>query len=215
MFKEQDTKEVKERILEKARDLFIEKGFKETTVRDIATASGTNVAMVNYYFHSKYDLFEIVFEEALDVLKGRICSSLASDLPFFDIIKEWIYSYYEIFAEYPQIPIFILKEVTMNPEALTNRIKSRSSYDVYEMFEARVREEARKGTIRQTSTPDLLLNILSLSMYPFMFSNLAVAIMNISHQKYKELLEGHKEFVVESVINSLLPTRVNEPTTIT
>lgn len=204
LFKMQETKEVKERILDKARDLFIEKGFKGTTIRDIATASDTNVAMVNYYFHSKYDLFEIVFEEALDILAQRIYAALTSDLPFFEVIKRWIHSYYEILAEYPQIPIFILNEVTMNPNGLTNRLKNRKLYEVYDMFAERINEEVKKGTIRETPAPDFLLNILSLSMYPFMFSHMAVAIMNISHQRYNELIENHKQYVVDFVTNALI-----------
>ena len=111
MFDVQNSSEVKKRILKEAQLLFIKNGFKGTSVRDIAKASDTSVAMVNYYYQSKYKLFEIIFEEALDVLTKRIFATITSDLPFFELIEVWIHTYYEILFQYPQIAAFILNEV--------------------------------------------------------------------------------------------------------
>ncbi|MBS1763810.1 MAG: TetR family transcriptional regulator [Bacteroidetes bacterium] len=43
-------------ILEAAEQLFAEKGFNGTSVRDIAGAAGVNIAMISYYFGSKENL---------------------------------------------------------------------------------------------------------------------------------------------------------------
>lgn len=43
-------------ILEVAEDLFAEKGFDGTSVRDIAGQAGVNLAMISYYFGSKEKL---------------------------------------------------------------------------------------------------------------------------------------------------------------
>ena len=59
---------VKERILKAAKELFIANGYTGTSVRDIASASDSNVAHVKYYFQSKANLFEIIFDEAFDIL---------------------------------------------------------------------------------------------------------------------------------------------------
>src|SRR5262245_23644582 len=47
----------RERILEAAGELFAERGFEGTTVRDICQAAGANVAAVNYYFRDKERLY--------------------------------------------------------------------------------------------------------------------------------------------------------------
>jgi AcrR family transcriptional regulator len=52
----------KEQIIEAAIDLFAQKGFEGTSVRDLAAKADVNVAMVNYYFGSKDKLFEAVVE---------------------------------------------------------------------------------------------------------------------------------------------------------
>ncbi|MDE3248220.1 MAG: TetR/AcrR family transcriptional regulator [Bacteroidota bacterium] len=48
----------KQHILEHALELFAEKGFEGTSIRDLAARADVNVAMVNYYFGSKEKLFE-------------------------------------------------------------------------------------------------------------------------------------------------------------
>lgn len=47
----------RERILVAASDVFVEKGFDNTTVRDICTAADANVAAVNYHFGDKQKLY--------------------------------------------------------------------------------------------------------------------------------------------------------------
>jgi len=209
MFNNEESPEVKDRILNEAQKLFIKNGFKGTSVRDIAKASGTNVAMVNYYFQSKYNLFEIIFEEAMDVLTSRVFETLTSDMPIFELVETWIHNYYEILFEYPQIAAFILNEVTLNPEGLTHRIKNRNPYNAFATIEARIEEEVRKGTIRPTPAADFLLNILSLCMFPFLFGNLALTLMEVPRQTYDMLIANHEKYVIEFTINALKPSDNN------
>ncbi|MDU1905382.1 MAG: TetR family transcriptional regulator [Dysgonomonas sp.] len=205
MFNQEECSEVKDKILKEAQKLFITNGFKGTSVRDIAKASGTNVAMVNYYFQSKYNLFEIIFEDALDVLTKRIFATITSDLPFFELIETWIHTYYEILFEYPQIAAFIMNEVTLNPQGLTQRIKNRNPYNSFSKIEERIQSEIKKGTIRETPTADFLLNILSLCMFPFMFGNLAMTLMEIPRETYNVLIANHEKYVIQFTINALKP----------
>jgi AcrR family transcriptional regulator len=49
--------DARSRLLSVAERLFAEKGFAETSIRELATQAGVNVAAVNYYFRSKEDLY--------------------------------------------------------------------------------------------------------------------------------------------------------------
>jgi AcrR family transcriptional regulator len=57
-----DKSDKREHILVVAEELFGEKGFDATSVRDIAQKAGVNLAMISYYFGSKEKLLESLIE---------------------------------------------------------------------------------------------------------------------------------------------------------
>ncbi len=61
MKKEYSETEIK--IKTAAKSLFLEKGYRATTTRDISKESEINLALLNYYFTSKKKLFEIIMLE--------------------------------------------------------------------------------------------------------------------------------------------------------
>ncbi|MFC4232623.1 TetR/AcrR family transcriptional regulator [Parasediminibacterium paludis] len=62
----------KQHIMSHAMQLFADKGFEATSIRDLAKVADVNVAMVNYYFGSKEKLMEAIIEEKAGYMKDRI-----------------------------------------------------------------------------------------------------------------------------------------------
>ena len=58
--------DTKTRILDAAESLFMEHGFEATSLRQLTTAAGVNLAAVNYHFGSKEELFQAVLTRRLD-----------------------------------------------------------------------------------------------------------------------------------------------------
>jgi AcrR family transcriptional regulator len=67
-------------ILKTAEDLFAQKGFDGTSVRDIAEEAGVNVSMISYYFRSKEKLMEALFEQRMGHIIMRVESLLKDKL---------------------------------------------------------------------------------------------------------------------------------------
>ncbi|MEO5976462.1 MAG: TetR family transcriptional regulator [Chryseolinea sp.] len=61
-----------ERILSAAQKLFEEKGFDQTSVRDIATSANVNVALINYHFQSKENLLFTVLTNSMDTTRMKL-----------------------------------------------------------------------------------------------------------------------------------------------
>ncbi len=76
----------KTHIINNAIELFAEKGFEGTSIRDLAARAEVNVAMVNYYFGSKEKLFESMVEERAIYTKG-ILDEIANNKDYTDIEK--------------------------------------------------------------------------------------------------------------------------------
>src|SRR5258706_6764857 len=58
--------DTKTRILDAAEQLFMEHGFEATSMRQLTSAAGVNLAAVNYHFGSKEELFQAVLTRRLD-----------------------------------------------------------------------------------------------------------------------------------------------------
>jgi len=61
----------KEKILQAAEELFADKGLDATSMRDITTLAGVNLAAVNYHFGSKKGLIAAVFSHHLEPLNAE------------------------------------------------------------------------------------------------------------------------------------------------
>ena len=82
----------KEHIINVAIDLFAEKGFEGTSIRDLAGKAEVNVAMINYYFGSKEKLFEYMVEFKSTYIRERLeeitNNEQTSDIEKIDAIIE-------------------------------------------------------------------------------------------------------------------------------
>jgi AcrR family transcriptional regulator len=68
--------DTRERILLASQKLFADKGFDATSVRDITTEAGCNVASVNYHFGGKENLYLETFRSMVAVLREQRLSVL-------------------------------------------------------------------------------------------------------------------------------------------
>jgi TetR/AcrR family transcriptional regulator len=75
-------------IMEKAEELFLEKGFAATSTTTIARAVGCNQALVHYYFRTKDNLFNTVFETKFrDFFAGIFNTTDIQQKSFIEKIK--------------------------------------------------------------------------------------------------------------------------------
>jgi AcrR family transcriptional regulator len=93
-------KSVQDRLLDVAERLFCEHGFKGTSIRDIASSAGCNIASVNYYFGGKEKLYEEVWRRHLIPMRdARIASineviSRAETKPDLeDLLRSFAYTF--------------------------------------------------------------------------------------------------------------------------
>jgi AcrR family transcriptional regulator len=71
--------EQRERVLDVARDLFVDRGFDDVTMAEIAEAAGVARATVFNYFQSKHALVEAITEEVLAFYRAMLDLALADD----------------------------------------------------------------------------------------------------------------------------------------
>lgn len=98
-----DKKATKEKIMQAALELIKKEGFDGITTRKIADRSGTNVALVNYYFGSKENLIN---ESIKVILTGfRDTFAILDDLsvPARERLKRFLLDYLQVIRQYPEL----------------------------------------------------------------------------------------------------------------
>ena len=99
-----------------ALKLFEEHGYKRTTLRDVAEHAGTNVALVNYYFRSKKNLFLLLYNEKIQRINSLSDILYDENEIFQNRVTYYMNEMYEQFKADPKLPIFLLSEANYNKE---------------------------------------------------------------------------------------------------
>src|SRR5580693_5210735 len=77
------------KLLDAAGIIFAEAGYQGATVREICARAGVNIALVNYYFGDKLELYAEVLRESIGSVKNEI-RALESGLPPDEAVRDLI-----------------------------------------------------------------------------------------------------------------------------
>ena len=200
-------KNKEEEILKAATNLFLEKGFKETSTTEIAKAVGCNQALVHYYFRTKDKLFDAIFSSKMKYFVSSLLKVSGEDLPFEEKLAKRVETHFEKISEDPRLPLFFFREINSNPFRIENLKENMSGLPqlILGQIQKEINEEYEKGNIRKTNIYDLLMSIASLNIMVFLMEPMFKAITNISDEDYKKLLQNRKKENVHIVLNSLKP----------
>ncbi len=196
---------VEQDIVEAARKVFQEKGYKEATMRDIAAEANINMAMLHYYFRSKDNLFYIVFDEAFKMLYSEIIKIITNnEMDLFTKIRTIVNEYITFFNEKPYLPQFIMGVVIRNPEKIGERMQRNTNLILaFNIFSEQIKMEYEKGTIQQISALSLLLNIISLCVFPAITRPVINEFLGVENVTNVITSELHKQEVADFIIKAI------------
>jgi AcrR family transcriptional regulator len=78
------------RLLDAARQLFAERGFAETTTREIAARAECNLSLIAHYFGSKEGLLRELVVAKVNRGRDQLAILLARPAPFAEKLRAWI-----------------------------------------------------------------------------------------------------------------------------
>ncbi|HNL65145.1 MAG TPA: TetR/AcrR family transcriptional regulator [Ferruginibacter sp.] len=196
-------KDTEQKILESARNVFIQKGLAGARMQDIADHAGVNKALLHYYFTSKDKLFNIVFEQEFGNFFSSLAQVIASDQPLFEKIKKVVALDIEKLSQFPDMPIFVLNEVSRNPEVILSRLQNVPVEMVLGLFQQQIDTEVERGNIRPIAAGQLLVNIQSLCVFPFLARPMLRGLMKMNEEEFKAMIQLRKNEVAEFIINGI------------
>jgi AcrR family transcriptional regulator len=100
-------------VLDAARQLFAERGFEQTTMRDIAAAANVAVGTLFTHFADKRVLLSEALHDQLDVvLQSARASAPGGGVPRLLHLSEHLFAYY---AAHPALSAVLVKESLVSP----------------------------------------------------------------------------------------------------
>jgi AcrR family transcriptional regulator len=113
----------KQRILDAALSIFIEKGLEGARTREIAEAAEVNLAMLHYYFGSKALLYRQVVRPLFLALVGFLASALSSSDDPGEQLEALVDAYFDFLGEYPDLPRLMMWELAAGGKNLQTVFK--------------------------------------------------------------------------------------------
>jgi len=193
-----------QKIFDAAHEVFMQKGMDGAKMQEIADRAGINKALLHYYYRSKEKLYEMVARAIIGRAVPVIREFLETDYPLAEKIKRFVNFYIELIACNPYVPIFVISEMNKHPDRFTDTILPRelSKPDV---FLRQVEAEIAAGHIRPINPQHLLVNMVSLCIFPFVAKPMLRIVIGMNAQEMRIFLEERKEEVFLFIMASLRP----------
>jgi AcrR family transcriptional regulator len=171
---------VRERLLQAARELFLRYGYRAVSSRQIGAAAGVNFAMIRYYFGGKPGLYR-------EILQGLLPSELEDFEAWADAgvqLPDILANIVRMWAANPWIAGFVLREVLVPGGPMRAMFLREFPERLAPRVQRVVEAQMRRGTLRADLDPQLLvLSIVSLAIFPFLSFALTSRVFGVRHDE--------------------------------
>ena len=180
-----------EKIKEAARIVFMEKGYAAAGMRDIATKAGVNLSLVNYYFRSKKNIFQIIMLEKMHIIFGNIIPYMVDENTTLEEKLNHIATVYiDTISEDPNLPMFVFSEFQKNPEDFSFLFPIKkinfNEISIIKQFKA----------VRPDINPaHFMLNFLGLTIFPFIAAHLFSKMNTGIFDNIQTVIKERKSFI--------------------
>ncbi len=179
-----------QKIKNAAREVFMKKGYSATRTRDIAEAANTNLALVNYHFKSKENLFRIIVEDIFNQFLGSLIPFLANtEISLDRKVEILVEEYTEVMIKNPDFPFFVINEMRNNKEILKNTLEEARNISI-----PVIKKQLEERNI-QMSVGNFIVNIISLTLFPFVAQTLMESSKLIEKERFPEFIEERKKLI--------------------
>lgn len=190
-----------EKILAAAEKVFYLKGKEGTSMQDIADEAGITRTSLNYYYRSKDKLFDVVFRSAMKQFIPKISMLMESDQPMVEYLPKLTEIIIDTMLAKPQIPVFVLQELTSNPERMP-QIWAEMGVRPDQAIK-RMKEDPVMASL-PVDPRQLVINVISMCIFPFAAKPLLLNLMfENDEEAFLEAMRMRKNIIPTMIQNML------------
>lgn len=184
-----------QKILDAARTVFQEKGFAAARTRDIAEVAGINLALLNYYYRSKKNLYDIVMSESIRMFFDGLFPILNSEeTTLREKIAEAVAYYIDMLTENPDLVGFILTEVRTHLEQFAEKFGIRKKMGQAVVLR-QLMEAVASGELPPIHPLHIAMNLMGMTVFPFVAAPLVQQVLNVPKAEFTRLMQERKRLI--------------------
>ncbi len=192
------------KIFEAAQAEFLSGGYRGARMQRIADRAGINKSMLHYYYRSKEKLFRAVFRASAERVLERIPELWGGEMSVLERIEHFVSGYLDILTANPHLPGFIVFEMYSNPDDLPELFAHQLGKP-YKQIRSEIETAVERGEIRPIVPEQLLANVISLCVFPFVARPMLEKVTGMSGEAFDRFLSDRKSQVIAFVHHALKP----------
>jgi AcrR family transcriptional regulator len=160
----------RETLLATAAELFARKGYRATTLDDIAGELGLKKASLYHYIRSKDELLADIYQQIFDRIEAEVAPLVSLDLPAGERLRRMIHAHLTVVtAELPSLSVVFSEESEL-PADLQRGIRHRKRAHEA-LFEKVIADGQREGAFRPGSVRLMVLALLGMCNWVYKWLN--------------------------------------------
>jgi len=192
---ETDHSKTEKKILVSAAELFHKKGYDGTRMQEIADKAKINKGLLHYYFKSKDSLFETVFSNTFRKVLSQLESTLLKEVSLEEKIDLIVDGYMDTLSKNTSLPRFVMNELSKNPDQFIAKHMNSSMKSAFSIFELAVQKEIKAKNIRPIDPRQLCINLISMSIFPFMGKPILQVVVGANNKKFDAIIQERREHI--------------------
>ena len=192
------------KIIRTAQQLFLEKGFVETSMSDIAATVGINRPTLHYYFRTKDKMFRAVFRNIVSAIIPEVQDIvLQQESPIQERISKVTDAYFRIFTAQPSLPFFLMREMQRDANLLLATISELAQELHLKKIVRSLQKEMESGKLKAVPLPFVFYTFYSLLTFPFLSKPVSAQLILQKGESFDQLLKQWKPYILMHMTNLL------------
>jgi len=184
-------------IKETAKKVFFVDGNIHATTQDIADAAGINRASIHYYYRSRKQLFDKVFQEAVVEMGSKLESIASASLPIKEKTEDFIDFFMEKSMQHPYLELFIITEHNADPTLPLKIISKDGHEDRMKYLEIEITREVKAGNMKAIKPEHFIVTLMSLCSFPFLGKSIIENIFQLDSAAYAKFIKERKKVIMQ------------------
>ncbi len=190
--------ESEKKILEAAKKVFETQGYSGARMQQIADEAGISKASLHYYFRSKENLFERIFDETMSDFMELVSTWNDDSEHWEDKLRRFICEFF-VFLKTRSL-LFIIGEINRNPDLLVNRRKKSKPKAKFITYFENLQEV---GKMKTSNMYVVYIFMHSLCAYPILNARMFQMTTGMNNHDYEQFMNNYPNIVADLLINAL------------